>query len=85
MYDQARAGVGWEEDRPDGAVFHVAWIGDDGFHVLDVWESQAAFETFAEQRLMPVVKGELGLPGEPQVTFSQAHRWFDAMHGDSSA
>jgi len=85
MYDKARAGVHWEEDRPDGAVFHVAWIADDGFHVLDVWESQAAFETFAEQRLMPVVKGELGFPGEPQVTFSQAHRWFDAVHGDAGS
>ena len=85
MYDNARANVRWEEDRPDGAVFHVAWIGDDGFHVVDVWESQAAFDTFAEQRLMPVVKGELGFPGEPQVTFSQAHRWFDAVHGDTGA
>jgi hypothetical protein len=83
MYDEARAGVGWEEDQPDGAVFHVAWIADDGFHVLDVSESQAAFETFVEQRLMPVVKGELGFPGDPQVTFSQAHRWFDAVHGDT--
>ena len=85
LYDKARAGVGWEEDRPDGAVFHVAWMGDDGFHVVDVWESQAAFETFAEQRLMPVVKGEIGIPGEPNVTFSDAHRWFDAVHGDTGS
>jgi len=85
MYDKALTGVRWEEDRPDGAVFHVAWIADDGFHVLDVWESQGAFEAFVEQRLMPVVKGELGFPGEPQVTFNHAHRWFAAVHGDTGA
>ena len=59
QYDEAREKVGWERDVPDGAVFHVAWMGDDGFHVVDVWESEEAFNAFAEQRLMPVVKGDV--------------------------
>jgi hypothetical protein len=83
QYDEARAKVGWEEDVPDGAVFHVAWMGDDGFHVVDVWEAEAAFNAFAEQRLMPVVKGVVGIEGEPEVTFSKAHRVFDALHSEA--
>ena len=83
QYEQARDLVGWERDVPDGAVFHVAWMGDDGFHVVDVWESEDAFNAFAEQRLMPVVKGEVGIEGDPEVTFSNAHRIFDAQHGEA--
>jgi hypothetical protein len=79
-YDAARERVRWEEEIPEGAVFHVAWMADDGMHVVDVWESEDAFNKFAEQRLMPVVKGELDTPGEPTVKFSKAHRFFDALH-----
>jgi len=85
LYEQARAGVAWEEDVPDGAIFHVAWVGDDGFHVLDVWESEAQFGAFAESRLMPVVKGKLGIAGDPQVTFTPTVRWFDAVHSAGGA
>jgi hypothetical protein len=85
MYDQALKGVRWEEERPEGALFHVAWIGDDGFHVVDVWQSEQHFNTFVEQRLMPVVKGELNFPGDPKVNISPAHRWFDAIHGDTGS
>jgi hypothetical protein len=85
QHDEARQKVAWEEDVPDGAVFHVAWMGDDGLHVVDVWESEEAFNAFAEQRLMPVVKGDVGIEGEPQVTFSAAHRIFDARQARGGA
>jgi hypothetical protein len=58
-------------------------MGADGLHVLDVWESEEAFNAFAEQRLMPVVKGEVVIEGEPQMKFSTAHRVFDAQHGEA--
>ena len=83
QYDEARARVQWEERAPDGGIFHVAWADEDGLRVVDVWESQAAFERFAEERLMPVVKGELGLPGEPEVRFASVHRFFDALAGEA--
>jgi hypothetical protein len=83
QYDEARDKVGWERDVPEGALFHVAWMADDGFHVVDVWESEEAFNTFAEQRLMPVVKGDVGIEGEPKVKFSPAHRVFDAQHAEA--
>ena len=74
QYDQARDGVEWETKTPDGAIFHVAWFADGGIRVVDVWESEAAFDRFAEERLMPVVKGELNFP---------AHRIFDALHDEA--
>ena len=75
-YDQARARVDWEGNHPEGAIFHVAWMADDGFHVVDVWESGDHFDRFVEDRLMPVVAGELGVTSQPDVTITPAHAYF---------
>lgn len=68
QYDQAREKVGWDRDVPDGAKLHVSGFADDGLHVVDVWESEQAFNTFMEQRLAPAIQ-EIGIEGQPQVTF----------------
>jgi hypothetical protein len=73
LYEEARRRVDWEHDHPQGGLNHMAWFDGDGFHVVDVWESQQAFERFATERLMPVVKGDMQIPGEPQVRFAELH------------
>jgi hypothetical protein len=76
QYEQARQRVGWERDVPQGGVFHVAWFTAEGLHVVDVCETVEDFRRFADERLMPVAKGELGFEGEPEVTFHEAHAVF---------
>lgn len=71
QYETARREINWEGDVPDGAKFHVAWFAPDGFRVLDLWDSQAQFEAFVQQRLMPGVQ-KIGIQGQPQVSFSEA-------------
>jgi hypothetical protein len=66
QYDQAREKVGWDRDVPTGAKLHVSGFGDDGLHVLDVWESEQAFGGFMEERLQPAIQ-EIGIQGEPDV------------------
>jgi hypothetical protein len=61
--------------RSPGAKFHVAWFGDDGFHVLDLWESAEEFQRFTEERLMPGVQ-KIGIQGQPRVEFAEAHAVF---------
>jgi hypothetical protein len=34
-----------------GGIFHVAGPMEGGWRVVDVWESQAAFDTFMQQKL----------------------------------
>ena len=75
QYDTVRRDVNWEGDVPKGAKFHVAWFGDDGFRVLDLWESQADCEAFVQNRLMPGVQ-RAGIPGQPQVSFVPSHAVF---------
>jgi len=71
QYEQARGMVRWESDTPKGAKYHVSWF-DGGLHVLDVWDSQADFERFAQERLGPAV-AKIGIQSQPNVTFNEVH------------
>jgi hypothetical protein len=75
QYEQARSEINWEGQTPQGAKFHVAWFGDDGLHVLDLWESREDFERFVGQRLTPGVQ-KIGIQGQPKVEFHEAHAIF---------
>jgi len=49
----------------EGLVFHTAGEGANGFRIVDVWESEEAFQRFGEA-LQPVL-GEVGITEAPEV------------------
>lgn len=49
----------------EGILSHTAGPTDDGWRVIDVWESEEAFQRFGE-KIGPVLE-ELGYPGQPQI------------------
>jgi hypothetical protein len=49
----------------EGILAHSAGPTDDGWLVVDVWESEEAFRAFGEV-LVPILQ-EVGLGGQPQV------------------
>ena len=58
----------WENpsDWPvSGLVAHIAGQGAAGFRVVDVWQSEEAFQRFGE-KLMPILKA-VGVEGQPEV------------------
>ena len=61
----------WENDHPDGAIFHVAYFTDGGINVVDVWESPEQFDPFMEQRLGRGIQ-QVGAQA------SRRSSWFDA-------
>jgi hypothetical protein len=74
-YDKVRAECGWLDVAPAGGLAHLAyWQGGDNYNV-DVWESEAAFAAFGEQRLGPAL-AKVGVAVEPEVTFHPAHEVF---------
>jgi hypothetical protein len=75
QYEEVRRSVNWEGDVPNGAKFHVAWFGDDGFRVLDMWNSREDFETFVRDRLTPGVQ-QAGIAGQPKIEFAPSHAIF---------
>ena len=58
---------------PRGAIFHVAGFTGGTMRVLDLWDSQQAFETFQKERLEAAVKAA-GITTQPtKVEFFDAH------------
>jgi hypothetical protein len=71
LYARIKAGLG--PDLPPGLIAHLAWRTESGLRYVDVWQSKDDFETFAEERLHPVVhallENALGfVPPEPVHT-----------------
>jgi hypothetical protein len=75
QYDETLRVVRWVEEKPDGAMFHVAWFADGGLHVTDVWQSEAQWDAFLNDRLMPGIQ-QVGIAGQPDVQLTEAHAVF---------
>ena len=81
VYKQILARLGPEP--LEGLIAHLALRNDDGtLRYIDVWESEAHWDRFAEERLHPVVHLLLGeifgatLPPEPVRTpLAVIHTW----------
>jgi len=79
IYDAVTARLDVENDPPAGMIVHTAIDeGDAGMRIVDVWESQQAFESFRDERLLPAIQAvlsEKGLEpqGPPNYEFSEIH------------
>lgn len=82
QYDQVRDNVQWDQDIPDGVKLHLCGFADDGMHILDIWESEQAFNTFFQQRIGPAV-ADAGIQGQPDVKFFPTHGIFAPALGAS--
>jgi hypothetical protein len=67
--------MGVRKNPPAGLIAHVATDTANGVHVFDIWENEADFQTFLEERLMPAAKAfaqERGIDmegfGQPMFT-----------------
>jgi hypothetical protein len=73
QYDEISEKMGLAANElPDGAISHWVAETDDGMRVVDVWESQAAFDTFAQERLGPAAGQVEGVP-EPAVAILELY------------
>jgi hypothetical protein len=57
-YERVDAELG--STAPDGLIVHVAGPHGGGVRIIDVWESEEAFERFREERLVPAVTRVVG-------------------------
>ena len=81
FYRRILEGLG--TNPPDGLIAHLAIERPEGgLRYIDVWESEAHWDRFAEERLHPVVHPLLGeifgatLPPEPVRTpLAVIHTW----------
>jgi hypothetical protein len=77
QYDAIMARLGLDANPPAGAVLHMATVSDEGVEVVDIWQTEQAFNGYLEQRLLPAVS-ELGISGEPEVRLVPLHNLYAA-------
>ena len=57
---------------PEGLLVHVAGPTEEGVRIIDVWESEEAWERFRSECLAPAIAA-LGGPSRPEPTFRDLH------------
>jgi hypothetical protein len=58
-----------QNDPPEGLIFHSAGPIDEGWGIIDFWESREHFDRFFESRLGPALGevGDLAPPEQPDI------------------
>lgn len=76
QYDQINERIGLLPGGPASPqeLFHWVAQTDEGFRVVDVWESREAFERFAHEKLIPIY-AEVGVLEPPEVQFLEVHNY----------
>ena len=72
QYNRVMSNLGLDANPPAGAIFHVSGFSEGTLRVLDIWDSQQAFERFQQDRLNAAVQ-QAGISGQPKVQFFPVH------------
>ena len=75
QYNRVMSNLGLDKNPPAGAVFHVAGFTGGSTRIVDIWDSQQAFERFQKDRLTAAVQ-KAGITGQPKVQFYPVHNLF---------
>jgi heme-degrading monooxygenase HmoA len=67
--------LGLDAKPPVGGIFHVAGFAGGSLRVLDIWDSQQAFEKFQQDRLTAAVQ-KAGISSQPKVQFFPVHNLY---------
>jgi hypothetical protein len=69
QYDAVNEQMNVAADPPDGLIFHSAGPIEDGWGVIDFWESRGQFDEFLASRLGPAIEelGDRAPQGPPDI------------------
>jgi hypothetical protein len=74
QYDAVNEKIDPSGDPPEGLIIHVGSVSDSGVKVIDVWESEQAFNDFRDSRLGPAVAEVMGEDaGPPNIQVLELH------------
>jgi hypothetical protein len=74
-YDAVREELGWrggEDNKPEGLLGHAAGATDDGFCVIEWWNSRGEWDKFFAERLRPAFEKVGDIP-QPEVDTFEVH------------
>ena len=79
MLDEVTDEMNVDQDPPEGILFHVHFEQNGKTRIVDVWDSEEAYEAFREARLLPAMQAVLqrhggGEPPQPEGSVTSVHR-----------
>jgi hypothetical protein len=77
QYDAVMARLELDSNPAAGSVLHLAALTDEGLEMCEVWQTEPAFHSFFEQRLLPIVE-ELEIEGEPEINLVPLYNLYAA-------
>ncbi len=77
QYDAVHNHLGIDDDPPEGLIFHMAGPIEEGWGIIDVWESRGHFDTFLANRLGPGIQelGDRAPQGPPEIKEFPIHHF----------
>jgi quinol monooxygenase YgiN len=77
QFDAVNALVDVPSNPPAALIFHVSGAIEEGWHVIDIWESRAAFDAFLQDRVQPQIAASgVELQGPPVIEEFAVHEMF---------
>jgi len=75
QYEAVNARMNIEAEPPEGLICHAAGPIDEGWGVIDFWESREKFDSFLGGRLGQAIQemGDQALPGPPEIKEFPVH------------
>lgn len=69
QYEAVNNQMNVEAEPPEGLIFHAAGPIDEGWGIIDFWESREKFDAFLAGRLGQAIQelGDRGMPGPPDI------------------
>jgi hypothetical protein len=66
-----------------GIYLHICAPTDDGLRITELWESEAGFRSFVQERMFPAA-AELGIQADPDISVKPLHFLFAPRAGEIS-
>lgn len=75
VYDAVLNDMEQQFGVPPARIFHVAGPSENGgWRVVDVWESEEAFDKFAQEQIGPLM-AKHGVKEQPSITIWPVHNY----------
>jgi len=77
QFDAVNAQIDPNNNPPEGLIFHASGPIDEGWGVIDFWESRAAFDDFFQARVQQAVTASgVETQGPPDIKEFPVHELF---------
>jgi hypothetical protein len=77
LYEKLLEVVDWDLRIAPGVLFHVAWWDGDTMSIVDLWETEADWQRFLDERLAPNFAAA-GITRGPDAEVHEVHRYLNS-------